>query len=117
MTHTKVKVDSRFWDGSGYLCGYLRRKVSQNGPRVDGGRGHLGIRWIPYPGSGLIRACGRVRVHTDSIEKRYPRYPQVSRISTVRGSRCGYLGPKVSPRCPQGIPDPVIVATTTKETT
>ena len=117
MTHTKVKVDSRFWDGGGYLCGYLRRKVSQNGPRVDGGRGYLGTRWIRYPGSRLMCVRERVRAHTGGIEKTYPRYPEVSRTSTVRGSRCGYLGPKVSPRYPQGIPDPVIEATTTKETT
>jgi hypothetical protein len=120
MTYIKVKVDSSFAHLGDTSADTLHQRYPKIEPVLTGVGDTLGYVGYLIPGLGSCAcagACAGVRARTGGIEKRYPRYPQVSRISTIRGSRCGYLRPKVSPRYPQGIPDPVIVGSTTKETT
>ncbi len=120
MTHTKVKVNSRFAHLADTSADTLHQRYPKMEPVLQGvgdTLGHVGYL-IRGPGSCVrAGACAGVRARTGGIEKRYPRYPQVSRISTVRGSRCGYLWPNVSATYPQGIPDPVIMGSGAKETT
>ena len=118
MTHTKVKVNSRFGDVADTSADTLPQRYPKMEPVLEGLGDTLGYLGYVIRGPGSCACAGACAgARTGGIGKRYPRYPQVSRISSVRGSRCGYLWPKVSPRYPQGIPDPVIMGSTTKETT
>ena len=120
MTHTKVKVNSSFAHLGDTSADTLLQRYPKTEPVLTGvgdTSGHVGYVIRGLGSCARAGACAGARTRTGGIEKRYPRYPQVSRISSVRGSRCGYLWPKVSPRYPQGIPDPVIMGSTTKETT